>query len=225
MRDSYYDNPEKYSAVGVDYDLFACLDNNPQEGFNVGDIAKVLAVFEGENDGHDWHWILRLNDDRFIYLTGGCDYTGWDCQSSANHAVVSTPLEALSLVDEQGSWYNITREQIVSSLSKQLEEGKEKTWREGKDEEFGLKSVRETKESTGMTVAELIEYLKEMPADALVLLSSDGEGNSYSPFSGDHSEGVYVADSTWSGDFYGEDDTNAPRFPGAVKAVVLWPIN
>lgn len=134
---SYYDNREKYDAMGVDYDLVACLEYNPQTGFSVNDVAKVIAVHEGENDGPDWHWILRLNDDRFIYLSGGCDYTGWDCQSSASHTVVDSPTVALTLV-EQGYWDHPTKEEIVTSLSKQLEEGKNKTWRELKDDEFGL---------------------------------------------------------------------------------------
>lgn len=135
---SYYDNPEKYSEIGADYDLVACLEENPQEGFTIDDIAKVLAVFEGENDETDWHWILRLKDDRFIYLSGGCDYTGWDCRSWASHSVVNSPSDALFLVGEQYFRRDVTREQIVSSLSEQLEEGKNKTWREQKDDEFGL---------------------------------------------------------------------------------------
>lgn len=73
-----------------------------------------------------------------------------------------------------------------------------------------------------MTVAEMIEYLKELPADALVLMSKDGEGNSYSPFSGDHSEGFYV-DSRYGDEFYNEDEDVMPQ--EAVKAVVLWPVN
>lgn len=136
---SYYDNPEKYEAIGADYDLVACLQYNPQDTFNIDDVAKVLAVVEGENDGADWHWILRLNDNRFVYLSGGCDYTGWDCQSSASHDFVLTPEDALLLVE--GCEYcspSTTKEEIAASLSKQLAEGKEKTWREKKDDEFGL---------------------------------------------------------------------------------------
>ena len=47
-------------------------------------IVKVLAEIEGENDGASWHWIVEFNNGKYAYITGGCDYTGWDCQSHAN---------------------------------------------------------------------------------------------------------------------------------------------
>lgn len=81
----YYDNHELLEAKGIDYDLCACLEYNPQP-FVVEDIEQVLAVYEGENDSEDWRWILQLNDGRFVFLKGGCDYTGWDCQSWADSA-------------------------------------------------------------------------------------------------------------------------------------------
>lgn len=121
----YYDNEQEYILRGIDWDLEACLANNPQDGFTIKDIGRVLAVYEGENDGPDWHWILEMKqgfeppriDKRanvavdngefsgrepiilpgngevhsgnepvlsikhcitYVYLVGGCDYTGWD---------------------------------------------------------------------------------------------------------------------------------------------------
>jgi hypothetical protein len=68
----------------------------------LSDIEKVLAVVEGESDGADWHWILKLkapvNKMRYVYLVGGCDYTGWDCQSWATHKFAKTPLQAAKLM-------------------------------------------------------------------------------------------------------------------------------
>jgi hypothetical protein len=32
--------------------------------------------------------VFRLKDGRFLYVSGGCDTTGWDCQSSAFGAVM-----------------------------------------------------------------------------------------------------------------------------------------
>lgn len=60
------------------YDLESCLNCNPQEGFTEKDVTAILAVVEGERDGKDWHWIVKLNDERHAYIVGGCDYTGWD---------------------------------------------------------------------------------------------------------------------------------------------------
>jgi hypothetical protein len=73
-----------------------------------------------------------------------------------------------------------------------------------------------------MKVRDLIELLKGLPENAEVVLSKDGEGNSYSPLSG-HSRGKYTPDSTWSGEFRTHDDNDKPvRRP---NAVCLWPVN
>lgn len=84
-----------------DYDLAACLEFNPQNGFTIDDVVKKLAVIEGANEADAWHWILELKDGRFVYLTGGCDYTGWDCQSSATSSIWPTCREALTAVDSR----------------------------------------------------------------------------------------------------------------------------
>ena len=76
---SYYDIHERITkAKGIDSDLGACLEYNPQPDLTLLDIDKVLAVVEGDHDGPDWHWLIRALDGRIAYLTGGCDYTGWD---------------------------------------------------------------------------------------------------------------------------------------------------
>ena len=86
-----------------------------------------------------------------------------------------------------------------------------------------------------MKVIELIELLQKEDPDDLVVMSKDGEGNSFSPFC-DINRCQYLADSTWSGEtslrkltpelqkdgFTEEDIFNDPD---AVKAISLWPIN
>jgi hypothetical protein len=82
-----------------------------------------------------------------------------------------------------------------------------------------------------MTVAELIEALKEMPQTALVVLSSDAEGNSHSPVAR-IMIGRYEAESAYRGTiglyeltedleaegYTDEDVVNGP------PAVCLWPV-
>lgn len=46
--------------------------------FTREDVVEILAMVEGENDMSDWQIVCRLKDGRYAYLTGGCDYTGWD---------------------------------------------------------------------------------------------------------------------------------------------------
>lgn len=42
------------------------------------DVAQVLALRDGEEDGPDWLGAFLLADGRFLYARGGCDGTGWD---------------------------------------------------------------------------------------------------------------------------------------------------
>lgn len=86
-----------------------------------------------------------------------------------------------------------------------------------------------------MTVAELIGLLSKLEPDRVVVMSSDGEGNSYSPLS-DLDERLYVPDSTWCGTVYmerkedgappdGYDDEDCYDGTGGQRAVVLFPVN
>ena len=126
-------------ASEIDYDLEACLQYNPQPSFTIEDVKKVLAIIEGENDGPDWHWILLLNDDRFIYLRGGCDYTGWDCQSSATHIALETDMPLHKAVIELKQYEDDSELlKFTTELQRQIEQGKSETWRERKDKEFGI---------------------------------------------------------------------------------------
>lgn len=83
------------------------------------------------------------------------------------------------------------------------------------------------------TVGDLIDYLTTQPRGRLVVMSKDAEGNGYSPLA-DADEGMYLADSTWSGEMYltpeqqaaeeNPDDYNtAPD--EAERVVVLGPVN
>jgi hypothetical protein len=68
---------------------------------------------------------------------------------------------------------------------------------------------------------QLKKILSDVPDDYEVILSSDGEGNSFSPVS-DYSVGVYFPESSYSGKFLMGEDVE----PGVRdNCVVLWPIN
>jgi len=89
-------------------------------------------------------------------------------------------------------------------------------------------------------VKDLKDLLEGLPDDMMVVLSSDGEGNSFSPLSGYWDEGYYIPDSTWSGDvrsledmedehdedYYDDEDQPEFKLPeDAQKVLVLWPTN
>jgi hypothetical protein len=130
---------------GIDYDLQACLECNPQH-FSVTDILRVLAVHEGENDGESWRWVLQLHaapedympDDYvgpfYVFLTGSCDYTGWECQSSADaHYFADLPMLF--------AWAATNGEppEIMDELWVQVDRGQANvTWRARMDYEFDL---------------------------------------------------------------------------------------
>jgi hypothetical protein len=66
----------------------------PAGPFTREDVAEVIALSEGENDGPDWLAVVRLHDGRFGFVSAGCDYTGWDCQANGT-AFVASSLEEL----------------------------------------------------------------------------------------------------------------------------------
>lgn len=71
-----------------------------------------------------------------------------------------------------------------------------------------------------MTKKELLEALKDIGDDALVVLARDGEGNGFSPLD-EVGEYRYLPETKWSGVLVDED----PAGPDVVTALVLWPVN
>lgn len=51
-------------------------------GFDIPDVAEVIGIDPGENNGPDWLVTGRLYDGRWFALKAGCCYTGWDCKAS-----------------------------------------------------------------------------------------------------------------------------------------------
>lgn len=47
-------------------------------GFTRLDVAEVIYIDEGQNDGDAWVLAGRLDDGRWFVLEAWCDYTGWD---------------------------------------------------------------------------------------------------------------------------------------------------
>lgn len=115
-----YDNQE--AARGIDYDLTACLENNPQDNFELNDIVRVLAVWEGEHDGDHWRWIIETKTN-YLYLNGWCDYTGWDCQSGAYYVESHSLTELLNGLGDED-------EAVIAELKRQLNTYKAHTWDE-----------------------------------------------------------------------------------------------
>jgi hypothetical protein len=143
------------SQRGIDWDLQSCLAYNGQE-YAVTDIEKVLAVHTGQNDGDDWRWVMLLKDGRYVFLMGGCDYTGWDCQSWATSAFADTPEDAARhalgdikltgtsptdagmghMLSIFSGTYTDNWNSVYEELMAQLRAGKDQTWREQTDKDM-----------------------------------------------------------------------------------------
>lgn len=98
---SEYERRDKLSdAIG--YDIVAALYSNPGKGLAWVDLegATVLLELTGGNDGPEWHWLVRLADRRHAYIHGGCDYTGWDCQSGCDVHLAASFEDCMSLVGQ-----------------------------------------------------------------------------------------------------------------------------
>lgn len=84
-----------------------------------------------------------------------------------------------------------------------------------------------------MTVRELIKELEQCDQDSIVIMSSDGEGNTYSPLADIDDSHVYEAESTWGGyiglkeitpELVKQGYTEEDLIDGE-PCVVLWPTN
>lgn len=71
-----------------------------------------------------------------------------------------------------------------------------------------------------MKVKEIIDLLSGVDPESEVILSSDGEGNSYSP-AWALNEVHYTPLSTWGGEIDNEEEPH----PDGNNAVVIWPTN
>lgn len=52
--------------------------------FTMSDIVEVVAADNGERDAVSWVGVFKTADGAYLYVSAGCDYTGWDCQASSS---------------------------------------------------------------------------------------------------------------------------------------------
>lgn len=78
-----YDFTESLERVGIEPPTIARVVSAWGKGDGQGDDA---GHYKWAEDGvTDWAggFLMLLNDGRYAYLTGWCDYTGWGCQDGA----------------------------------------------------------------------------------------------------------------------------------------------
>lgn len=79
-----------------------------------------------------------------------------------------------------------------------------------------------------MKVKELLKFLNECDPDAEIILSSDAEGNKYSPCTTYEDNLLYVPDCAYKGEVFNNPNEllqSYEELPIHSKVVVLWPYN
>lgn len=183
---SYWDDTEGYNERGIDYDLYAAIEYNTQD-YTIDDIERVLGVIQGQNDEESWHWILDLKNGTYVYATGYCDYTGWDCQSSMSSYPAETVLGALERVGEHGSWspgYDFHKSQTYNDLYTQAIGTKKLTWHQQTAQDFtgitygvDLNKIKQSQETRG----ELLKAISATPIATGNELRASWDGAMKSP--------------------------------------------
>lgn len=76
-----------------------------------------------------------------------------------------------------------------------------------------------------MTVKDLREILEQFDDEVIVVISNDASGNRFSPLA-DTSEGHYISENGWSGDFVDLSDVEEDgdiNLEESEPAIALWP--
>lgn len=102
----------------ISYDLTAAIANNSIDvpaNFEV--LAEILSEVRGEGE---YFWLIRSQNNYFV-INGSCDYTGWDCQSSANISNAFDSINQLQLfVPEFDNQNRPVREMILNQLKENV---------------------------------------------------------------------------------------------------------
>lgn len=115
----YYDNQEDCIERRIDSDLSYAVEYNDVAPFRLQDVAYVLAALMGERDGPNYHWVIAMKDHTYAYVEGGCDYTGWDCQSHASADIYTSLRETMEAVekDSGSTVHDLLQRQLIGKAS------------------------------------------------------------------------------------------------------------
>lgn len=93
--------------------------------FTIMSVKEIIALDEGENDVEDWIGLFRLNDGRYVFISAGCDFTGWECRAGGNGLVSNNlrDLFKIGISDREKERMNITEEDIDYLLSSVIDAG------------------------------------------------------------------------------------------------------
>lgn len=64
------------------HDFCIAVEYNGSPLTEAHEITGLVMLQQGENDRESWIWEVTFANGQKWHAEGGCDYTGWDCQSS-----------------------------------------------------------------------------------------------------------------------------------------------
>lgn len=109
-----FDNQYKESDAGIRNELRYAMECNAGD-IKYTDIKQILGCVCGENDDRSWHWLVETTDGKLWYVSGGCDYTGWDCQSHLVYVEVDKDKPQLAF-EEYDNYNRPIREYLTRVL-------------------------------------------------------------------------------------------------------------
>lgn len=82
------------AMLNPESDLYQALDYNGLFGMTET-ISSVELEITGYADGPAWHWIVKLEDDTYSYITAACTSEGWHGEDSTCETEGEETLEEL----------------------------------------------------------------------------------------------------------------------------------
>ena len=111
MSSNYEDHDETMETIRY------ALDENPSLLVKFEDIVSLerfaLTADRAIFDGDDLAAVVRLKSGGYAALEGGCDYTGWDCQSSLDVTRWKTAEKAFTMGITQDGRSHIERSEAA----------------------------------------------------------------------------------------------------------------
>lgn len=91
------ENDEIPYSIG-EHDLLTALNNGGDSPPETLEKIQILSYIEGVNDEKEFHWLIKTQNNKYMYLCGWCDYTGWGCQDGMTYSQEFTNPNNIDLI-------------------------------------------------------------------------------------------------------------------------------
>ena len=88
------DNERSPDGLGILMSAYDWQEAMNYAKFEFKDIQDIISAEEGENEGNNWKLIVKLKNEKYGWLSAGCDNSGWGCQAGGKSGIAETFEEA-----------------------------------------------------------------------------------------------------------------------------------